>query len=366
MWRAVVLVGFALALSACGGGTPAARTAAARSDRGSGAPARLAVPAAGRLLNGSRLLLDVLELPSAGYATAGSLYLAHTVPAAEHTEEIYELTRVDPATGRVTAVRRFSTTLDQTLRADGSLWVTTSGGGQTLLWRMDPQTLAVRSEVSLPTSRDTEGITGSMAAAGGHLWVGAGTLDRVSLSIGHVDRVLTPRYRGPVQVAADPTGRVLLASLGYEHPTYIARLNARTGALLSTVEIPRSVSQPTFGGIVDGGAWIENTVGMTTTARRLDATTLKTTRTNAWAVASKRISVQVIDGVLWVTEPTGQDNLNYCADPVTGRPRAQLPLLRGDSVFLTANASSSYYTEVPVNAHSVQLERASIRGACTS
>jgi hypothetical protein len=203
-------------------------------------------------------------------------------------------------------------------------------------------------------------------AAGGHLWVGAGTLDRVSLATGRVDRVVTARYRGPVQLAADRPGRILLASLGYEHPTYIARLDPHTGALLSRLTISHSVSQPTLGGITDGGAWIENVTGTKTPAWRLDVNTLRATKTDPWPVASNRIQVRMINGVLWVTEPLGQDNLNYCADPVTGRPRARLPLLPGDSVFLAADASRIYYTDVPVNAKSVKLEWTPVRHACTS
>ena len=76
--------------------------------------------------------------------------------------------------------------------------------------------------------------------------------------------------------------------------------------------------------------------------------------------------MRVIDGVLWVTRPLGQENLNYCADPVTGRPLAQLPPLQGDSVLLTADATSIFYTELPVNAHSVKLETAPISRACAS
>jgi hypothetical protein len=239
-------------------------------------------------------------------------------------------------------------------------------GSLTSLWRLNPRSLAVRSEATVPSSPQTEGITGSLAAAGGRLWVGAGRLDRVSLASGRVDRVVAAPYPGPVQLAADAGGRILLASLGYQHPTYIARLDPRTGATLSHLTVPRSVSQPTLGGVIDGGAWVENVVGSTTSAWRLDLRTLRATKTSAPPSASSRIQVRVIDGILWVTEPLGQSNLSYCASPDTARPRAQLPLLRGDSVFLTADAANVYYTDVPVNAHSVKLEQAPIPGACSS
>jgi hypothetical protein len=196
--------------------------------------------------------------------------------------------------------------------------------------------------------------------------VGAGTLDRVPLRTGRVDRIIDPTHRGPVELAADPAGNVLLASLGYEHPTYIARLNPDTGATQTQLLVPRSESQPTFGGVVDGGAWIENDVGSTTSVWRVSLSTLKATKTSAWAAPAGRVSVQATGGVLWVTEPLGRDNLNYCADPVTGRPLARLPLLQGDSVFLTGDRTNFFYTEVPVNAHSVKLETAPISRDCTS
>ena len=358
MWRFLTLLGLALLVAACGGGA---------SHPGSTAgPAARAHSVTAVLPGGSRLLLDVPQPLSEGYAAGGSLYYSDTSPLGEHVGEIYQMTRVDPRSGRVVATRRFSGALDQTVLAAGSLWVTTSAGNETSLWRLDPRSLAIRAQERVPSSPYTERIAGSLAVAGGHLWVGAGMLDRVSLRTGRVDRVVTPSHRGPVQLTADRTGKTLLAILGYEHPTYVARLNPVTGAPLAQTTIGLSVSQPTFGGVADRGAWIENTVGTRTTTWRIDVDTLKPTRTSARSRIGGRASVRVIDGVLWVTQPHGQENLNYCADPVTGRPLVALPPLPGDSVLLTADATSVFYTDVPVNAHSVKLETAPISRDCTA
>jgi hypothetical protein len=81
---------------------------------------------------------------------------------------------------------------------------------------------------------------------------------------------------------------------------------------------------------------------------------------------ANRIAVRAIDGVLWVTEPLGQNNLSYCADPTTARPLVRLPLLQGDSVFLAADRTNFYYTDVPINAHSVKLETAPVSRECRS
>jgi hypothetical protein len=358
MWRCLIPLAMALSVVACGSGSgrraPTSDTSA------------LSHPAIAALPKGSRLLLEVPQPLSAGYAAGGSLYYSDTSPLGEHTGEIYRMTRVNLLSGRSAATRRFSGALDDMLLTSGSLWVTTSTGNVTSLWRLDPRSLAVRSKATVPSSPYTEEIAGSLAAAGGHLWVGAGTLDQVSLATGRVDRVVTPNRRGPVQLAADRTGRTLLAVLGYEHPTYVARLNPNTGTPLAEIAIPRSVSQPTVGGIVDGGAWLENTIGTQTTTWRINAETLKATNTSARSVTNNRISVRVMDGVLWVTHPLRSENLNYCADPVTGRPLAQLPPLRGDSVLLTADATNIFYTDLPVNGHSIKLETAPISLECTS
>lgn len=311
-------------------------------------------------------MLDAKEVPTAGYAAGGSLYLVQTIPAAEHTADVYELMRADPGSRRIVAARRFSSELDDTLLAGGTLWVTTSAGRQTSLWGLDPRSLVLRSHDRVPTSSSTEGIAGSLAAAGGHLWVGAGTVDRVSLTTGRVEMVVNPRYRGPVQLVADGSGRVLVAGLGYEHPSYIARLDPSTGAQLSQVTVSHSVSQPALGGVIDGGAWIENTIGGRTSVSRLDLATLKATPPSGWPTSSERVAARVIDGNLWVTEAHGQDNVNFCADPRTGAKRGQTIVLPGDSVFLTADRTSIYYTYVPVNAHAVTVERAPISRACTT
>jgi hypothetical protein len=231
------------------------------------------------LPSGSRVLLRGLQPVAWGLAAGGSLYLAKNVtPAADdHTELIDELMRLDPVTGRVLAVRSLESALSQALLAEGSLWVTTTSRQGTLLWRLDPRSLSVRSRVVLSTAGRAEGLSGSLAVAGGQLWVGTDTLDRVSLHTGLVDRVVKLPYHGSVKVAADPTGRVLLATLGYEHPTYIARLNPDTGAVQARTTIPYSVNQPSITGVIDGGAWIYNATGMADGSRRIAVNTLKPT-----------------------------------------------------------------------------------------
>jgi hypothetical protein len=219
----------------------------------------------------------------------------------------------------------------------------------------------VRPGVARSKPRAAEG-----SAQPASLWVGTGTLDRLSPASGRVDRVVRLHYRGPVQVVPDPTGRVLLASLGLEHPTYIARLNPRTGALEARTTVPWSVSQPSIDGIVAGGAWIDNSTGMTTMSWRIDLQTLKTTPTQVPAIPGSRVFARAIDGILWVTKPERGQLVTYCADPVTGARLARLPRLGTNSILLTARATSIYYSDVSLKTGSIVLKRAPIDPRCSS
>jgi Protein of unknown function (DUF4232) len=315
-----------------------------------------------------RVLLRGLEDPEA-YAAGGSLYVAHEVtpPADAHTAVISELMRVSPISGRILAIRRLGSMFDQALFVDGELWVTSTplavSGSVTWLWRLDPTSLAARSRTILPgPGRNTT--EGSMAVAGGQLWVATKTLSAVSLSSGQARQTTGVIYPGGMQIAADPAGRTLLASVGSEHPTRIERLDPNTGATLAESGSFWSVTKPLIGGISNGGAWVSDATGMAGSFFRLDVNTLKITHTQGPAVmiATNGIRAQVIDGILWVTQPAGGSPRNYCGDPVTGSRRAPLPL-SGDSLFLTADTTSFYYE--PLETSPAEIVRAPIDPRCS-
>lgn len=77
--------------------------------------------------------------------------------------------RADPVTGRARAVRRLASAFDQALLSHGVLWVTTTRGQTSWLWRLDPGSLAVRSRQLVPGSGPgpSGGIVGTIALAGG-------------------------------------------------------------------------------------------------------------------------------------------------------------------------------------------------------
>jgi hypothetical protein len=367
------MLGLALGATGCGAASPASapvRTSSVAASRSRPSPTAPLV--SDRVLLGqSGVLLRGLRDPQA-YAAGGSLYVTQDVtPRAEAAKEVIsELMRVDAVSGRVIATRRLGSEFNQAVLAAGDLWVITypfTGPGRSSYWllRLDPSSLVVRSRTILPATRRNPSL-GSLAVAGHWLWVGTAVLDRVALATGRVDRIVKLHYPGPVQVAADRAGRVLLASLGSVHPTYIARLNSRTGALQARTTVLWSVTQPRIDGIVAGGAWIDNSTGMTTTSWRIDIHTLKTTRTQVPAIPGSRVFASVLDGILWVTKPERGQLVTYCADPVTGARLARLPRLGTNSILLTARATSIYYSDVSLKTASIVLKRAPVDSRCSS
>jgi hypothetical protein len=337
--RLVMMLTLTVAAAGCGVVSPASAPAGKSSVAGSRSRPNPTAPLVsdGVLLGQSRVLLAGLRNPHA-YAARGSLYVAQdlTPPADTANGIVSELMRVDPVSGRVLAAGRLGSQFDQAVLAAGDLWVITHSftgprRRSYALLRFDPSSLAIRSRTILrePLQRAT---IGSLAVAGHRLWVGTATLDRVSLASGRVDRIVKLHYRGAVQ----------------------ARTTVRWSAI-----------QPSIDGIVAAGAWIDNSGGMTTTSWRIDLQTLKTTPTQVPAIPGSRVFASAIDGILWVTKPDRGHLVTYCADPVTGRLRARLPLLR-DASLLTADAMSFYYSDVLLKPGSIVLRRPPIDPKCAS
>jgi len=332
------------------------------SKRASSAPSR----------GGRHVLLRHLLNPQA-YAAGGELYVAQQVtPAGDRV--LSELMRVDPISGRVDAVRRLGSAFDQALLDDGVLWVSTTRAQTSWLWRLDPASLDVRSREVLPGSVPDDGTVGALAVAGGWLWGGnADRLDRVSLASGEVTAALPIPRAGGIDVAADPSGRVLLVSEGQE----LARLQRRdphTGALIASSPIFEGVTKPYLGGIIDGGAWISEATGMMGYAERVHVDDLATARypSISWAAkggvsplvnATNGIRAVVRDGILWVTQVAGGPQRNYCGNPVSGQPRAALGL-PAQSWLLAVAPTSFYYVNGGATGTLGELVRAPIPPAC--
>jgi hypothetical protein len=350
MRRCLIVLGLAVGAAGCGAASPAGVTSpkpvAAKIQTRPNPTAPLAVSLAHAQAARGRVILKGLHDPQA-YAPDGSLYVAQDVtPRADAgTEVISELMRVGPLSGHVLAVRQLGSAFDQALLAHHILWVTTTTTSKqtTSLWQLNPRSLTVRHRTILPGSGRAAGPLGTLAVAGGQqLWVGTASLQRVSLTTGRVNHVVHLGYPGAVAVAADRTGRILLASVGSIHPTYVVRLNPNSGMPRRRSASFRSTTQPSIGGIMDGGAWINDTSGMTSSYSRLNAATLKPTPVPGKQLGGNRSFAQVMDGILYVTEPGRSELLNYCGDPATGQLRARLPL-PGDTTPLAADAASIFY-----------------------
>ena len=312
----------------------------------------------------------------AAYAAGGRLYVAQrVVPPVNFVRN--ELIRVDPESGRLMAVRQLDSTFDQALLADGALWVgtgrsTRTGLGRAWLWRLDPRTLAVRSRLAL-SAPNLFGGSATMALAGGWLWVASSNhLVRISPADGRItERIAIDEV---ASVAASPSGQVLLVSEGGER-SEVQRRDPRTGALLATSGLFEGAAAPYIGGVVDGGAWISQSGGMMGSVERLDIKTLRITGfTGAPAnpgitgppqiFGTNGIEAQLIDGILWVSQPAGGPQRNYCGDPRTAVSRAPIKLPAW-GMFLTADANAVYYV-ADGSARREQLDREPLDPRCRS
>jgi hypothetical protein len=268
------------------------------------------------------------------YAAGGSLY-AITSDQPEVSPSVGEpphLVRIDPSSGHVAAQQRLVPPptpqgqpvpgLGRQLLAAGSLWVTATDSQQTWLWRLDPLSLAVRALTVLPGGGTGPEYSGSLAVAGGRLWVvNRNTLVRVSLRTGRV--TASRRFSRAIAglgnaVAADQSGRTLVLTVaGPKTDSHVELLNPDSGVAIATSPMVHGDTQD-IAGVIDGGAWIN---GFTSTDGpvRVDLRTLKVTGT----VGRFPLTARVFDGIVEISR-YGKGPMR-CVDPVTGRTLAPLP-----------------------------------------
>lgn len=296
---------------------------------------------------GPHVLLSNIGMAQA-LADNNVLYVANQMHPTKRP--VTRLLVVNPRTGNsLSRVLFGGASVSDMAIAGGRLWVTTSAPNEGVLWRLDPSTLRVISHMRLPGAVWNQG---SLASAGGSLWVGvAGRLERISLASGALTATVPIRNAPQVQVASDPDGTTLLVSRGNGGGRgYVERRDPRTGALLATSRRFDGVTEPSIGGIIDGGVWLSEPTGMIGYIERVDVNTLRPTPPREpIGETSNGIRAQVIDGILWVTQGgLGGAKDNYCGDPVTGRKRAPLPrALERAGDFLTADANNIYYLGGP-------------------
>lgn len=225
--------------------------------------------------SGRVVLVRGLENAQA-YAAGGRLWVAQQV-SRPGAEVLSMLMSVSPVSGRAQARRWLGSAFDQALLSHGVLWVTSTRGDISWLWRLDPNSLAVRSERALPGSGPADGAVATMALSGGWLWVGnVRELDRVSLSNGLVSTAVPVRDARGIDVAADAAGHVLIVSEGHGRAR-VQRRDPHTGRLIAQSPIYQGVTKPYIGGVFGGGVWISAAGGMTGSIQRLALRTLRPT-----------------------------------------------------------------------------------------
>jgi isopentenyl-diphosphate Delta-isomerase len=299
--------------------------------------------------------------------TDDGLFVAWQVNAATAAVPQFELTRVDQATGAVQASHRFAPGyIGSPLAAGRWLWMTTSPGGtgESLL-RMNPANLAVTEDLSV-VGGSYRGLGGGshLAVAGGALWVAGGDrLLRVSLTSGRLLAAITLPGAFTSDVAASADGTVL--AVGEAADSGLGSVQGRnptTGALLAS-HSTAGVTAPELGGVIDSGVWVSVPTGMLGYVERFTVATM-TPDTATDLGGTNGIRVIVADGVVWITDGTGGAGRNYCANPVTGRRLAAIPLPNLDQDYLLAVSPRSVYYEAPASNGSY-VRTVKVPGACT-
>jgi hypothetical protein len=292
------------------------------------------------------------------YAAGGSLYaVTSDRPDSPSVSEPPHLVRIDPGAGQVIARRVLAPpptahgqpipAPDHMLAAAGSLWVSASDSQQTWLWRLDPRSLAVRSLRTVPGG----GVIGSLALAGGWLWVvNRDTLVRISPQTGRVagSRVFSRSVPGlGNSVASDALGRHLVLTVaGQRNGSRVDLLDPRTGIPIASSQ-RFDGSTPQAVGVLAAGAWIDG-LRRTDGPARLDLNTLKVTAT----AGRFPLTAQVLGGVVVVS---GRGTAR-CVDPVTGR------LLAKTRTIVAAEGTTAY---VAVRRHGIpEIHREALDPRC--
>lgn len=276
--------------------------------------------------------------------TGGDLYLT-----AQQYPPRVTLSRVDPATGVITASNTFSAgVVSAPLAAGGWLWVTDDPAsvGDLLLLRLDPRTLMVTGELNIGSNPPGgAGTGGHIAFAAGWLWVdGPGELVQVS------PRTVTARQAIPLpgadsaDIAASPDGSTLVVSEADSGAGSIQRRDPVTGALLASHPMLGVVAPLIGGGVSEAGVWVREPTGMLGYIERFQTATM-TPQAGTQVEGSNGISADVWDGVLWVRNEAAGGAQDYCADPATGRRLAALPLPDpARDYVLVVHARTLYYS----------------------
>lgn len=284
-----------------------------------------------------------------------------------------ELARIDAATGTMVARQRLGAAIGQVVAAKGWLWVAAVSGGERLLEKLNPSTLAVTGRWRVGADRWGAWEGNVLAVAGGGLWdtVG-GRLVRFSLPQARVTATVVLPRAATSDVASDAAGSALLVGEADQNGLgAVQRREPVTGALLASHPV-EGVAAPIVAGLAGSGVWFSEPTGMMGYVQRLDATTLRPGGGSCWlgksspacVQGSNGITVRLANGLVWVTQLAGGSGRNFCADPATGQVLASLPLPNLDQDYVLAIGPRSIFYAAPGKGAADYVREAPAPAAC--
>ena len=277
------------------------------------------------------------------------------------------LVRADQATGRIEAARTFGTGyISAPQAAGGSLWALLATTQETLL-RMNPRTLAVTGKLRISNGKylNSSGFGNHLSAAGGALWAVAGDrLVRVSPRTGKAEKVIDLPGGFSTSMAGSSSGSFLIVSVADSGGQgSMQRRDPVSGALLAS-HATVGVTAADIGGIIGSGVWAAQPTGMQGFVQRYSTRTLAPAVGTA-VEGSNGIRVVVADGLAWVLRAGPEEDASYCANPVTGKKLAAIPLPRpAQDDVIGVWGRDVYYAAPAVPDAGVNLKRVAVPAAC--
>jgi hypothetical protein len=338
---------------------------------GCGSAGRSAAPAAAQPASLARAVAPhgvfgrVLDQPYVT-VTGGQFYVTWQNQP-EHNVPSTTLVRADRATGAIEATRTFSTGyISAPQAAGGSLWALLATRQETLL-RMNPRTLAVTGQLRISTGPYLTGSSydNHLSVAGGALWAVAGDrLVRVSPRTGQAEKVIDLPGGFSTSMAGSSSGSFLIVGVADSGGRgSLQRRDPVSGALLAS-HVTEGVVAASVGGVIGSGVWAAQPTGMEGFIQRYRTSTLAPVG-GTGVEGDNAIGVVVADGLAWVLRAGPEIDVNYCANPVTGRKLAaiSLPAPARDSV-IGIWGQDVYYAARTGQDEGTRLKRVTIPAAC--
>jgi hypothetical protein len=147
----------------------------------------------------------------------------------------------------------------------------------------------------------------------------------VSLRTGKAEKVIDLPGGFSTSMAASSSGSFLIVSVADSGGRgSLQRRSPVSGALLAS-HATEGVTAADIGGVIGSGVWAAQPTGMQGFVQRYRTRTLAPVSGTA-VEGSNGVGVVVADGLAWVLRAGPEENASYCANPVTGKKLAAIPL----------------------------------------